>query len=219
MFKTFLNSKFKFSNELFSNLGNNFGGNFNSASIGNLLINYPNYAKIQNENSQAKIKQDNEKSKRNYLSVTNTEKQVVKNSNWRLSENKENNTSELLTEFTFNDESIALDFISLVKDKCDEIDHHPSWTYKANHKTRTFTLKINLTSHFAKNNVTEKDYELAAYLTSEYHKLNQFYFDQKFRMLMSTTATIVFFFIFYSYTMKKYKNAKYHFTMLDTTVS
>ena len=38
---------------------------------------------------------------------------------------------------------------------CTELDHHPEWRLEG------LTLKVNLTSHFRDNTVSEKDYQLA----------------------------------------------------------
>jgi len=215
MFKTFLNSKFKFSNEFFQTLGNNFSGNFNSASIGNLMINFPNYAKLQGDATKSKIQQQNDKSKRNLELISQREKEIAHDKHWELQKNDSNNTSEIITEFVFEDESTALEFISLVKEKCDELDHHPSWTYKANQLTKTYVLKINLTSHFAANNVTDKDYELAAFLTYEYEKAKTFYFNSKLRGVICTTATIAFAFFIYNYSLRRYKKATFQYNYLE----
>ena len=61
--------------------------------------------------------------------------------------------NELITRFFILDKlqkckKAAIIFMNLIKDKCDELDHHPEWTLSDN------ILKIRLTSHFNKNNVS-----------------------------------------------------------------
>ena len=52
--------------------------------------------------------------------------------------------------------------MNYIKDKANEIDHHPEWQIKDN------ILRVRLTSHFNNNNLSEKDYEIAAYMSQLY---------------------------------------------------
>jgi hypothetical protein len=59
-----------------------------------------------------------------------------------------------------------VNFINLVKDKCDQIDHHPEWSVHDNQ------LDVKLTSHYLGNKVGDKDWELAAYMSQYYNERN-----------------------------------------------
>jgi hypothetical protein len=54
--------------------------------------------------------------------------------------------------------------MNIAKAKCDELDHHPDWSLNGN------TLDIKLSTHDHGNNVTLKDWELAAYFTQIYEE-------------------------------------------------
>jgi hypothetical protein len=54
--------------------------------------------------------------------------------------------------------------MNAVRNKCDEIDHHPEWQLKDN------VLRVRLTSHFKGNNLSPKDYELAAIMNRIYEE-------------------------------------------------
>ena len=205
MFKTFLFSNFKFSN-VSGKLGG-FSGGFNSSTIGNYFINYADYCKQKCINYENKIDDMNKKSKANFLLVTNRQKEISEQSDWILIKNEAKKTSSIQTTFIFKEENLALEFISLVKEKCDEIDHHPSWTYEANSLTYKYTVTVNLTSHFAQNNVTEKDYELAAYLSYEYERMKVFMFKGELRKMIHLSAFVGFTLFLYSYGLSKYKNS------------
>lgn len=207
MFKSFFHSKFKFTNEMVSSFG--FNNAFNSAQIGNLLINYPNYMANQEASTQNKQKAMSEKQKRNFQLVIERSKEIVLQSDWKYEKNSNNNTSYIEKKFTFPQERLALEFISLVKDKCDELDHHPSWTFTCDHIHNVYTLTINLTSHFSKNNVSDKDYELAAYLTYEYERIRIFYFNETFRKYIVVGASVLFVFLLYTSVRSSYYKRNY----------
>ncbi len=64
--------------------------------------------------------------------------------------------------FTFKNNLIAIKFLDKVRNSCNELDHHPEWNLNNN------ILDVKLTSHFNKNNVSEKDYRLASLLSVQY---------------------------------------------------
>lgn len=218
MFKTFFNSKFKFANEIVGNFSN-FSGTFNSANIGNLLINHPSYLKSKDVNYQNNLKSINDKANKNFASVVERTKEIISDTNWKLIKNEKNNTSSIENRFIFNEENHALEFISLIKEKCDELDHHPSWTYTCNHIKREYVLTINLTSHFANNNVTDKDYELAAYLTYEYEKGQKFYFNNKMRKMIILSSNVLFTMFIYSYAKLRYEKAGHMYNCFELTLN
>lgn len=55
-----------------------------------------------------------------------------------------------------------MQFVDKMRPKCNELDHHPEWQIINN------VIKVKLTSHFNNNNVSAKDYELAAYFALSY---------------------------------------------------
>jgi hypothetical protein len=61
-------------------------------------------------------------------------------------------------------------YMNVVKEKCEELDHHPDWTICIHTKT----LTVNLTSHFLGNKVSNKDWELAAFMSQFYDNRNTY---------------------------------------------
>lgn len=212
MYKTFFNSKFKFLSHISSGMTI---GSLNSTNIGNYFINYPEYQKSLKSQHQEKFKLEEKSQINNFLLVDKRYKEIAEQTNWKLISDSGNNTSSIEKVFLFNEEKYALEFISLMKDKCDEIDHHPSWTFNSNNSTKTYSINVNLTSHFAKNNVTEKDYEMAAYMSYEYEKLMSLYKDSKFRTMISLSSTVLFFLFIFSYGFSKYNKEKKRYNCLD----
>jgi pterin-4a-carbinolamine dehydratase len=218
MFKTFFHSKFRFSNELVYNFSS-FTGSFNSANIGNLLMNHPSYLQNKDITYQNNLKILNEKANRNFASVIERTKEIVLETKWKLTKNEHTNTSSIDNRFVFRAENHALEFISLVKEKCDELDHHPSWTYTCDNIKQEYVLAISLTSHFANNNVTDKDYELAAYLTYEYEKGQTFYFNNKLRKMVVLSFNVLFTLFIYSYVKGRYEKAGQKYNSFQLTLN
>ncbi len=139
-----------------------------SQSIGNAIINYPAFR----ENTLTKIKAKYEKENLRQINedkkTLDNEKAYIIQEKWSFHSTNEGKNSSIERIFNFSSNYRAQEFINYVKDKCDEIDHHPCWTI-SNHNNETL-LKINLTSHFAGNNITNMDIHLAAYMT--YHYIN-----------------------------------------------
>lgn len=210
MYKSFLNSKFKFLNFASSGLSM---VSLNSTNIGNYFINYPQYQKSVNSLSKEAFKHEENTQIKNFLLVEKRYKEIAEQTNWKLSSNASNNTSSIENTFIFTEEKYALEFISSMKDKCDDIDHHPSWTFTSTNNS--YSINVNLTSHFAKNNVTEKDYELAAYMSYEYEKLTKLCKNSRFRTLISLSSTLLFFMFIFSYGFSKYNNEKKRYNCLD----
>ena len=81
---------------------------------------------------------------------------------WELIE--DGSTSRIYREFSFSNKEEVLDFITLIAPKCEEIDHHPEWFIGEK------SVKVNLTSHFLSNKVSNKDYHLALLIEEVYSK-------------------------------------------------
>jgi 4a-hydroxytetrahydrobiopterin dehydratase len=75
--------------------------------------------------------------------------------NWQVMTNDAANSSALERTFTFLDFSAAFGFMTRVALLAESHGHHPNWSNVWN------TVTITLTTHDAKNQVTEKDYALA----------------------------------------------------------
>lgn len=204
MFKTLFQSKFKFANEFISPLAGVSGQG--STSIGNLIINYPAYRQQKEEINAQRMKILSDKYKRNFEAVSVREKEIVELSHWEFKKNEAQSTSLISKTLEFPEEYLALEFIALTKDKCDEIDHHPSWTYTADVRKGIHKIQIELTSHFAKNNVTYKDYELAAFLTYEYDQLLNIYSKRNYRKLVGVTLSTLLILFIFSKTTQKYQD-------------
>lgn len=165
MFKSFFSSSFSFKNGLIIPFLKPIS--FNSSYIGNIIINYPSARQTQLESILSKYEKVNLKHVQNLNDVTENEKKIIISQNWRLVNSNENRNSSLKRDFSFISKEKALEFMSIVKDKCDEIDHHPLWVIQKNSQNG-YDLNVDLTSHFANNNVTKMDVYLAAYLTYNY---------------------------------------------------
>jgi 4a-hydroxytetrahydrobiopterin dehydratase len=127
--------------------------------------NYPQYINLRFSNYESKWKMHNHKAFQDLKAIHENQKHIAEKT-WKLEENSYNHTSSLHREFTFNSTSSAITYMNIVKEKFDEVNHHPEWTLdNVNNK-----LSVNLTSHYAKNNVTVKDYELAAFMNYQYEE-------------------------------------------------
>lgn len=208
MFKTFFASKFQFTHDFitpftqFSNQG--------SISIGNYMINYPAYKGILEKSNENKTKAQKQKDDNNAnKNIFQRQREILEQSDWKLINNKEDNTSSIEKVFNFSEESYALEFISLVKDKCDELDHHPSWIYKANQIDKLYVITINLTSHFNNNQVSDKDYELGSYLQYEYEQLTILFNKSYIRKIVgfSLSALTIFYIVSKVCSRKKYSDS------------
>ena len=200
MFKTFLASKFSFSNGLvlpFLTKSNN-----GSASIGNFIINFPAFRQNKLNAILDKANDVNIKHKKNFQQVTEREKEILKLSNWTFKKEGENSSIE--KEFIFKTQYHALEFISQVKDKCDFIDHHPCWEYSSS--SGVTKVKVNLTSHFAANTITDKDIYLGAYMTYKYEELLYVFNSRCSRTLIGGSLSLVVALLLISLSCNKYKN-------------
>ena len=56
-------------------------------------------------------------------------------------QNNVNNTSYLHRTFTFNNND-AINFINIIKEKCDEINHHPEWNLSNNNLELVYFVKL-----------------------------------------------------------------------------
>jgi pterin-4a-carbinolamine dehydratase len=82
----------------------------------------------------------------------------------------DNDRSYLIRNLTFSTREEAFIFMNIIKEKCEELDHHPEWVLKSNN-----SLEISLTSHTHKNNVSEKDYNLAAEINREFENSKNYW--------------------------------------------
>ena len=94
-----------------------------------------------------------------------------------------------------------------MKDKSSELDHHPEWNIKNN------LVNVKLTSHFMGNNVSEKDYELAANFSVAYDKCHGLFNNQAYLSYLIGTGLVSVFCLvgFYVYEFKK----NYRYTSMD----
>lgn len=77
------------------------------------------------------------------------------NAGWEIVQHAQNNTA-LRRQFVFKDFSEAFGFMSRCALAAEKQDHHPDWHNVYNRVT------INLTSHDAQNQITQKDLILAS---------------------------------------------------------
>lgn len=203
MFKAFFAGKFKLVNGFVSPFtGMSSAG---SLSIGNYIINYPQYVQMKEEGYKQKFIAQTENAIKHSKAIAENQRDYI-SSTWTFLKDESQNTSSIERTFEFKEEYLALEFISLVKEKCDALDHHPFWTFSADHQNKKYSLKINLTSHFAQNNVTENDYDVASYLTYEYERLTQIYRGRCFRGMLSLSLTTILSLIIIKTIVNKYKN-------------
>jgi 4a-hydroxytetrahydrobiopterin dehydratase len=173
------------------------------------FFNYPAYCAKRD----AKLQTNFERQNMGYIfdqeQIKNNQKSIALQ-NWKLRE--ESGKSFLIRELNFSSSEEALQFMNLVKDKCDQLDHHPEWTVKDQH------LHVRLTSHFLKNNVSDKDWELAAVISQKYE--DRFYykiaFDKRYQSYIRNFVAFMFasftFYIMFNYFLL-YRN--YNITSRD----
>lgn len=69
---------------------------------------------------------------------------------------------QLYRKFEFPDFKSAFEFMTLVAQKAETLQHHPTWTNTYN------SVEIWLTTHDANNTVTSKDWQLAKEIDGVY---------------------------------------------------
>jgi pterin-4a-carbinolamine dehydratase len=138
--------------------------NFATTSITRRLFDYNGYRQSLDNSLPERYVITNQKYLNDLAAIQNNQKEIAMR-DWALNENKEQKTSALQREFNFDSRDDALNFMNVVKGKFDELDHHPEWVLNQNNG-----VSLRLTSHFNNNNVTPKDYELAAYLSQQYEQ-------------------------------------------------
>lgn len=193
MFKILFQAKFKFSSEIISPLTE--ASNQGSSTIGNLMLNYP-ITKQQQEEKYAKWAKFFSKYIRSANYASYKEIDNHDELQWYIKKNNSNNSSVITKTFEFPEEYLALDFISLIKERCDETDYHPSWTFTSDAYKSKFSICIELAGQFTKS-ITDKDYDIAAFLTSEYKNILDNYMRRiYFKLLSLTFSTLVSYLIF-----------------------
>jgi pterin-4a-carbinolamine dehydratase len=181
-------------------------------SMKNYIINYPQYMKDKDSYLEEKWNRHNEEYKEDLRAIRDTEKEYALRK-WSTFKDEHSNTSALMREFTFKENQHMLQFVNQIKNKCDELDHHPEWAMGVDN-----ILKVRLTSHFRKNNISERDYQLAAHMSSIYEKNsdNSFLFNRRNQLIFSYSFSAAVF-IFISYLIYVwYKTSKnYNITSRD----
>jgi len=112
--------------------------------------------------------------------------------------------------------------MSIIKDKCEEIDHHPEWSLGNDN-----VLRVRLTSHFLNNKISQKDYELAAFISHKYEEKGDYSFkyNKTVQRLVSysfsgVVALLSFAVFYYSYVNFKRRNTTsydFYFTKINHT--
>jgi pterin-4a-carbinolamine dehydratase len=128
------------------------------------LFKYPIFEQQRDSHLQKKYDHDNANYNRDIQSIQEFTKEIARR-DWK------EHDSYLSRELSFDNREHALIFMNIVKEKCDEIDHHPEWMLANDN-----VLKIRLTSHFRDNNLSPKDWELAAYITTKYNEKGDYNF-------------------------------------------
>ena len=176
----------------------------------NYIFNYPVYCEARDTIAIEKMSKSNEKSIHDLKEIQKYHKSLAEK-HWKLDETHQPHSSFLVRDFKFNSSEETFIFMNLLKEKCNELDHHPEWAVQGDN------LTIKLTSHFNKNNVSPKDYELAAFISIHYNHGTGFLFtkrnNQKF--ISNAMAAIFIFGTFYTmfYMYNLYKN--YRITSRD----
>jgi 4a-hydroxytetrahydrobiopterin dehydratase len=127
------------------------------------ICNYNSYRKTLDAQNAESFKFDTQVYEHDIQEIQNHHKKIAEKT-WNFEQR--HLTSNLLRELTFKNKEESLSFMNSLKEKIDELDHHPEWTLNDN------TLTIKLTSHSNKNNVSPKDYELAAFISQKYEQGN-----------------------------------------------
>jgi pterin-4a-carbinolamine dehydratase len=149
------------------------------------FVNYPAYCAKRDAKLETKYERQNLGYIFDREQIKNNHKSIAMR-NWKFTE--EPGRSFLIRELPFSSREEALQFMNLVTDKCDEIDHHPEWEVKDQ------LLQIRLTSHFLKNNVSDKDWELAAIISQKYEDryFYKFAFDKWYQAFIRNFVALLF---------------------------
>lgn len=131
----------------------------------NFVLNYPEYVNQKDRKYQEKFQRDNIRALKDIQEIQ-TEQKNIAEKDWRLDEDHSLKNSFLSRDLKFSSAKESLVFFNLIKNYCDEIDHHPEWTVQEKN------IHIKLTSHYLNNNVSPKDYELAAFISRKYEERN-----------------------------------------------
>jgi pterin-4a-carbinolamine dehydratase len=173
------------------------------------FFDYQTYEKKRDSTLQEKFDQDNQKYKNDQKKINEYKKEIASR-DWKVQEEKEHNSTNtaLYRELGFDNREHALIFMNIIKDKCDELDHHPEWTLGDDN-----VLRIKLTSHFKNNNISSMDYDLAAYITYKYLERSDYNFryNRTIQRLVSYSfsgivALLSFALFYYTYTNFKRRN-------------
>lgn len=138
----------------------------NPRPLCNYLFNYPQYEKDMDSKLPSYWEKDNKEYQKDFESIRSQQMSYALKTNWVESVNKEDNTSCLMRQFKFINNQSLSQFVNSMKEKCDELDHHPEWAISPNN-----VLQVKLTSHFKKNNISTKDYQLAAEMSLVYESV------------------------------------------------
>jgi pterin-4a-carbinolamine dehydratase len=136
------------------------------------FFNYPIFEKERDSHLAEKFKQDNQNYTRDMKAIEEYKKKIVIQ-DWKINEEKINYilSAHLYRELSFDNREHALIFMNIIKDKCEEIDHHPEWSLGTDN-----VLRVRLTSHYLNNNLSPKDYELAAFISQKYEEKGDYNF-------------------------------------------
>jgi pterin-4a-carbinolamine dehydratase len=151
----------------------------------NFVFNYPEYLKEKDRENEENYNKDNIRALKDIKEIQNEQKRIAEKE-WSLNEDASLKQSFLTRDFKFSSSKESLVFVNLIKNYCDEIDHHPEWTL--NEKN----LHIKLTSHFVNNNVSPKDYELAAFISQRYEErsYNNFKYNSCNQTMLRNAAAV-----------------------------
>jgi len=191
----------------------------------NFFFKYPVFEKQRDSILPDKYNQDNENYLRDIQTIQEYTKQIAIQE-WKVHEDQSNNktVSSLNRELSFDNREHALIFMNIIKEKCEEIDHHPEWSLGIDN-----ILKIRLTSHFLNNNISPKDYELAAFISNKYQEKSDYNlkYNKTTQRLVSysfsgVVALLSFALFYYTYTNLKRRNTTsfdFYFTRIHHTTN
>jgi pterin-4a-carbinolamine dehydratase len=131
----------------------------------NSIFNYSEYIKQKDRYYEEKWHRDNIHALKDIKEIQNEQRRIAEK-DWTLHEDQAPHKSYLSRDLKFSSAKETIVFLNLIKNYCDEIDHHPEWTLQDKN------LHIKLTSHFVNNNVSPKDYDLAAFISQKYEERN-----------------------------------------------
>ena len=158
---------------------------FLGRTMSNYFINYPLYCSERENRIASNFEKQNLQYYYDLQEIKNTQKKIASKDRKFI---ESSDRSYLTRQLQFNSREECVQFINVIKNNLNELDHHPEWNIEDK------ILNINLTSHFLKNKVSDLDWQVAALISQKYDDrfFNKYALNQKSQTLISYSAGLLF---------------------------